>query len=146
MFGIKPDKINDQDNPGKKVTREPYPLLTVRRTGNGSGRMEVVSKLNPRRFTGWLSAAREVIILTYTNPLCCSMGQVNDWFGAAKKTLLSNANKLLQDMQEYDKDNIPDKVIAVRSTCHHHVQLLLYECRSGKGCFVGRLRCTQGAE
>lgn len=40
--------------------------------------------------------------------------QVNDWFGAAKKTLLSNANKLLLDMQEFDKDNIPDKVIAVR--------------------------------
>eukprot|EP00752_Nemacystus_decipiens_P010663 g9495.t1 len=55
MFGIKPDKINDPDNPGKKIS---------------------------------------------------------DWFGAAKKTLLSNANKLLQDMQEFDKDNIPDKVIA----------------------------------
>lgn len=41
--------------------------------------------------------------------------QVNDWFGAAKKSLLSNANKLLQDMQEYDKDNIPDKVISVRT-------------------------------
>lgn len=42
------------------------------------------------------------------------LSQINDWFGAAKKTLLSNANKLLQDMQEFDKDNIPDKVIAVR--------------------------------
>lgn len=41
--------------------------------------------------------------------------QVNDWFGAAKKNLLSNANKMLLDMQEYDKDNIPDKVIAVRT-------------------------------
>ncbi|CAN0221029.1 unnamed protein product [Ectocarpus sp. 6 AP-2014] len=61
MFGIKPDKINDPDNPGKKASREPL---------------------------------------------------INDWFGAAKKTLLSNANKLLQDMQEFDKDNIPDKVIA----------------------------------
>lgn len=39
--------------------------------------------------------------------------QISDWFGAAKKTLLSNANKLLLDMQEFDKDNIPDKVIAV---------------------------------
>lgn len=48
--------------------------------------------------------------------------QINDWFGAAKKTLLSNANKLLQDMQEFDKDNIPDKVIAVRrkDTKHTH--------------------------
>lgn len=45
---------------------------------------------------------------------CCLLSQINDWFGAAKKTLLSNANKLLQDMQEFDKDNIPDKVIAVR--------------------------------
>lgn len=44
----------------------------------------------------------------------CLPSQINDWFGAAKKTLLSNANKLLQDMQEFDKDNIPDKVIAVR--------------------------------
>lgn len=39
--------------------------------------------------------------------------QVNDWFGAAKRSLLSNASKLLQDMQEYDKDNIPDRVISV---------------------------------
>lgn len=42
--------------------------------------------------------------------------QMNDWFGAAKKTLLGNASKLLQDMQEYDKDNIPDRVIAVSSS------------------------------
>ncbi|CAM9198604.1 unnamed protein product, partial [Discosporangium mesarthrocarpum] len=54
MFSIKPDKIADPDNPGKKV---------------------------------------------------------NDWFGAAKKSLLSNANKMLSDMQEYDKDNIPEKAI-----------------------------------
>lgn len=45
--------------------------------------------------------------------------QINDWFGAAKKTLLSNANKLLQDMQEFDKDNIPDKVISVRKEYNH---------------------------
>lgn len=41
---------------------------------------------------------------------------MNDWFGAAKKSVLSHANKLLLDMQEYDKDHIPDKVIAVSIT------------------------------
>lgn len=58
--------------------------------------------------------------------VCCLLSlryllsQINDWFGAAKKTLLSNANKLLQDMQEFDKDNIPDKVIAVRRQDNQH--------------------------
>ncbi|CAM9544257.1 unnamed protein product [Chrysoparadoxa australica] len=37
--------------------------------------------------------------------------KINDYFAAAKKNLLSNANKLLADMQNFDKDNIPDKVI-----------------------------------
>ena len=53
---------------------------------------------------------------TSMSELCCWPPQISDWFGAAKKTLLSNANKLLQDMQEFDKDNIPDKVIAVSDT------------------------------
>ena len=55
MFDIKPDKINDPDNPGKKV---------------------------------------------------------NDYFKPAGKHLLSNANKLLDDMQNYDKDNIPANIIS----------------------------------
>ena len=54
MFEIKPERINDPDNPGKKI---------------------------------------------------------NDYFSAAKKNMLSNANKLLTDMQDYDKDNIPPDVI-----------------------------------
>ena len=55
--------------------------------------------------------------------------QVNDWFGAAKKTLLPNANKMLLDMQEFDKDNIPDKVIAVRkNTFVKCCKLLLFHC------------------
>ena len=37
--------------------------------------------------------------------------KINDYFGAAKRAVLSNANKLLADMQSFDKDNIPDKVI-----------------------------------
>jgi Microtubule-binding stalk of dynein motor len=37
--------------------------------------------------------------------------QINDYFSAAKRAVLSNANKLLADMQSFDKDNIPDKVI-----------------------------------
>lgn len=45
--------------------------------------------------------------------LTANMPQINDFFGAAKKNMLNNANKLLQDMQEYDKDNISDKVISV---------------------------------
>jgi len=54
MFNVKPDKINDPDNPGKKIS---------------------------------------------------------DYFGASKKTVLSNANKLLEDLKNYDKDNIPQSVI-----------------------------------
>ena len=54
MFGVKPDKINDPDNPGKKIM---------------------------------------------------------DYFGTSKKTVLSNANKLLEDLKNYDKDNIPKSVI-----------------------------------
>ena len=54
MFAIKPERINDPDNPGKKI---------------------------------------------------------NDYFKAAQKNLLSNANKLLDDMQNYDKDNIPPEII-----------------------------------
>jgi len=54
MFGVKPEKVADPDNPGKKIT---------------------------------------------------------DYFKPAQKILLSNANKLLEDMQTYDKDNIADSVI-----------------------------------
>ena len=54
MFGIKGEKINDPDNPGKKIV---------------------------------------------------------DFFGVAKRTVLSNANKLLEDLKSYDKDNIPDQII-----------------------------------
>jgi dynein heavy chain len=54
MFGVKPEKVADPDNQGKKI---------------------------------------------------------NDYFSAAKKTVLKDANKLLQDMQSFDKDNIPDKII-----------------------------------
>jgi dynein heavy chain len=54
MFGVKPEKINDPDNPGKKV---------------------------------------------------------NDYFGVSKKTVLSNSNKLLEDLKAYDRDNIPQSVI-----------------------------------
>eukprot|EP00981_Chlorochromonas_danica_P005554 scaffold1129_cov164-Ochromonas_danica.AAC.19 len=55
MFDIKPDMVNDPDNPGKKV---------------------------------------------------------RDYFKPAQRTLLVNANKLLEDMSAYDKDNIPPHIIA----------------------------------
>jgi dynein heavy chain, axonemal len=55
MFDIKPDRVNDPDNPGKKI---------------------------------------------------------NDWFKVAQRNLLVSANKLLEDMQNYDKDNIPADIIA----------------------------------
>jgi dynein heavy chain len=54
MFDIKPDMVNDPDNPGKKI---------------------------------------------------------KDYFRAAQKNLLSNANKLLDDMSNFDKDNIPPHII-----------------------------------
>ena len=54
MFDIKPERISDPDNPGKKI---------------------------------------------------------NDYFKAAQKNLLQSANKLLEDMQNYDKDNIPLEII-----------------------------------
>lgn len=54
MFDIKPIKVPDPDNPGKKI---------------------------------------------------------NDYFKPARDNLLSNANKLLDDMSNYDKDNIPDHII-----------------------------------
>jgi dynein heavy chain len=54
MFDIKPEKINDPDNPGKKI---------------------------------------------------------NDFFKPAQKTLLASANKLLDDMQNFDKDNIAPDII-----------------------------------
>jgi dynein heavy chain len=54
MFEIKGEKINDPDNPGKKII---------------------------------------------------------DFFGVSKKTVLANANKLLEDLKNYDKDNIPERVI-----------------------------------
>ncbi|GMI07902.1 hypothetical protein TrRE_jg5473 [Triparma retinervis] len=54
MFGVKPEKINDPENPGKKIL---------------------------------------------------------DYFGASKKTVLANSNKLLEDLKNYDKDNIPQKII-----------------------------------
>lgn len=34
-----------------------------------------------------------------------------DYFSAAKRSLLSNPNKLLEDMTNYDKDNIPNSII-----------------------------------
>jgi dynein heavy chain len=54
MFDIKPDLVNDPDNPGKKI---------------------------------------------------------KDYFKAAQRSLLANANKLLEDMTNYDKDNIPNHII-----------------------------------
>ena len=54
MFDIKPDIVNDPENPGKKI---------------------------------------------------------KDYFKAAQKHLLANANKLLEDMSNYDKDNIPHHII-----------------------------------
>ena len=38
--------------------------------------------------------------------------KIMDFFGPSKKVLLANANKLLEDMSNYDKDNIPDHIIA----------------------------------
>ena len=55
MFDIKPERVNDPDNPGKKI---------------------------------------------------------NDYFKPAQKHLLASATKLLEDMQNYDKDNIPEEIIA----------------------------------
>eukprot|EP01041_Mallomonas_annulata_P000971 gene971-1882_t len=55
MFGIKPERVNDPDNPGKKIL---------------------------------------------------------DYFKASQKNLLASANKLLEDMQNYDKDNISPDIIA----------------------------------
>ena len=37
--------------------------------------------------------------------------KMKDYFGPGKKILLANANKLLEDMTNYDKDNIPQDVI-----------------------------------
>eukprot|EP00615_Pteridomonas_danica_P016588 CAMPEP_0114385844 /NCGR_PEP_ID=MMETSP0102-20121206/6268_1 /TAXON_ID=38822 ORGANISM="Pteridomonas danica, Strain PT" /NCGR_SAMPLE_ID=MMETSP0102 /ASSEMBLY_ACC=CAM_ASM_000212 /LENGTH=3026 /DNA_ID=CAMNT_0001542557 /DNA_START=949 /DNA_END=10026 /DNA_ORIENTATION=- len=37
--------------------------------------------------------------------------KINDYFKSAKNHLLGKAEKLLSDMQDYDKDNIPDKII-----------------------------------
>ena len=37
--------------------------------------------------------------------------KVDDFFGTAKKDLLSKGAKLIDDMKGYDKDNIPDSVI-----------------------------------
>jgi len=54
MFGVKPVKVNDPDNVGKKL---------------------------------------------------------NDYWQAAQKSVLQNANKLLEDLKNFDKDNIPDSVI-----------------------------------
>lgn len=54
MFDIKPDMVNDPDNPGKKI---------------------------------------------------------KDYFKPSQRTLLANANKLLDDMSNYDKDNIPAHII-----------------------------------
>eukprot|EP00953_Heterococcus_sp_UTEX-ZZ885_P035270 18212-Heterococcus_DN1.PRE.7 len=57
-------------------------------------------------------------VLTPVTLCCCYCdhapvlhSQINDYFSAAKRAVLSNANKLLADMQSFDKDNIPDKVI-----------------------------------
>jgi len=38
--------------------------------------------------------------------------KINDYFKPAQKNLLSNANKLLEDMQTYDKENIPESIIS----------------------------------
>lgn len=54
MFDIKPEKVNDPDNPGKKI---------------------------------------------------------NDYFKAAQKNLLASATEMMAGMQNYDKDNIPDRII-----------------------------------
>ena len=55
MFKIKPEKVADPDQPGKKI---------------------------------------------------------NDYFNPSKKILLANSNKLIEDMQNYDKDNIPESTIS----------------------------------
>lgn len=55
MFDIKPEIVNDPDNPGKKI---------------------------------------------------------KDYFKAAQKNLLANAGKLMDDMSNYDKDNIPSHIIS----------------------------------
>lgn len=54
MFGIKPEKVNDPDNPGKKIL---------------------------------------------------------DYFKPAKNDLLKDSNKLIEDMKDYDKDNIAPDII-----------------------------------
>jgi dynein heavy chain, axonemal len=54
MFDIKPEKVNDPDNPGKKI---------------------------------------------------------NDYFTPSKQKLLANSVKLIEDMKDYDKDNIPASII-----------------------------------
>lgn len=38
--------------------------------------------------------------------------KMKDYFKAAQKNLLANANKLLEDMSNYDKDNIPAHIIS----------------------------------
>jgi dynein heavy chain len=37
--------------------------------------------------------------------------KINDYFSPSKKILLANSNKLIEDMQNYDKDNIPHETI-----------------------------------
>ena len=37
--------------------------------------------------------------------------KIKDYWESAQKTLLSNAKKLLEDMMNFDKDNIPDKIV-----------------------------------
>jgi len=66
MFDIKPDRVNDPDNIGKKI---------------------------------------------------------NDWFKASQRNLLVSANKLLEDMQNYDKDNIPADIIS-KIEPFYNIQLL----------------------
>ena len=37
--------------------------------------------------------------------------KIDDYFKASQSTVLAKADKLLEDMQQYDKDNIPERVI-----------------------------------
>ena len=37
--------------------------------------------------------------------------KIDDYFKAAQKNILGKAEQLLTDMQKYDKDNIPDRII-----------------------------------
>ena len=76
--------------------------------------VEALNKLDKKDIQEVKSYAKPpALVMTVMEAVCLLMGQKTDWSDA--KVLLNQSN-FLQQLAEYDKDNIPEKKIKVRGS------------------------------